>query len=212
MAEDKNPLPTVGLDITVAVFALIFALAFLGFYFDTIIGWYASFLDWIGSLGWQRLRIAGAIIFSILNAVLIGFILATLRKHNKLDKTLPDQTEVVVHMVPVEQEVAENWEDIRRLANSQNPSDWNMAIIRADGLLDDALLKLGYQGETMADKLKIVDPTKLPSLERVWSAHRLRNTIVHGPSEEHTRETMIHALRSFEQAFKELGIMKEEKI
>lgn len=212
MAEEKNQLPTIGLDITVAVIALIFALAFLGFYFDTIIDWYLSFLDWTYSLGWQRLHTAGAIIFSILNAIFIGFILMTIQKHSRLDKIFPDQTSVVVHTVPVDQEVAENWEDIRRLANSQNPSDWNMAVIRADGLLDDALLKLGYQGETMADKLKIVDPTKLPSLDRVWSAHRLRNTIVHGPSENHTRETIIHVLRSYEQAFKELGVMKEEKI
>ena len=85
-----------------------------------------------------------------------------------------------------------------------------MAVIRADGLLDSALLDRGYEGETVADRLKIVDSTKMPSLERVWSAHRLRNLIVHGPLEAHPKETIVYALRSYELALKELGMLKEK--
>src|SRR3989344_2789174 len=85
-----------------------------------------------------------------------------------------------------------------------------ISIIQADALLDDVLMHLGYEGDTMGDRLKIIDPVQLPSADRVWSAHRLRNTIVHDPMVEHTRETVINALRAYQDAFRELGVLKEE--
>ena len=63
----------------------------------------------------------------------------------------------------------------------------------------------------MAERLKIVDPGKLPSLERVWSAHRLRNLIVHGPLEAHPKETIAYALQSYELALRELGVLREKE-
>lgn len=113
--------------------------------------------------------------------------------------------------MPLDEEARSAWEEIQRLAASQNPSEWNMAIIRADGLFDEALQRLGYEGESMADRLKIIDPAKLPSLERIWSAHRLRNTIVHGALQEHTKETISYALRSYEQGLIELGVLGPQK-
>jgi hypothetical protein len=86
-----------------------------------------------------------------------------------------------------------------------------MAVIRADALLEDVLMHLGYEGATLAERLKIIDASQMPSLDRVWSAHRLRNMIVHDPLEQHTKETIIQALRSYEQALKELGMMEESK-
>ena len=116
------------------------------------------------------------------------------------------------HTVSLEEEGGRAWDGIRDLANSGNPSDWNMAVLRADALLDDILSRQGYDGITMAERLKVVDPVKLPSLDRLWSAHRLRNMIAHDPLEQHTKETIIHALRSYEVALKELGMLREEKI
>ena len=95
------------------------------------------------------------------------------------------------------------------LMNSTNPSDWNMAVLRADALLDEILIKLGYEGETMADRLKIVNSRQIPSLERVWAAHRLRNNIAHDPLEQNTREIIVYAVKAYEQALTELGMMKK---
>ena len=83
-----------------------------------------------------------------------------------------------------------------------------MAIIRADSLLDDALMHLGYDGETMGDRLKIMDPIQMPSLDRVWAAHRLRNIIVHDPMIVHTKEAVVNALRAYQDAFRELKLLK----
>ena len=74
-------------------------------------------------------------------------------------------------------------------------------------IVDDVLQDLRYEGPTLADRLRIVDPTKLPSLERIWSSHRLRNIIAHEPLEQHPRETIIEALRAYEQGFRDLGFL-----
>jgi len=47
----------------------------------------------------------------------------------------------------------------------------------------------------------------MPSLDRVWSAHRLRNAIAHDPMTEHTKEIIINALRAYQDALREMGVM-----
>ena len=82
--------------------------------------------------------------------------------------------------------------------------------IPAGATVDDLLSHLGYEGETIAERLKIVDPTQLKSIDRVWSAHRLRNAIAHEPLQQYTREMIMHALDSYQLAFQELGFLKAE--
>lgn len=54
------------------------------------------------------------------------------------------------------------------------------ALIEMDKILDHALIKTGMKGETMGERLKnannIFDRN---SYEKIWSAHKLRNSIVH---------------------------------
>lgn len=210
MADEKDPLSSTGTDITIAVIALLIVLGILGAYLASVLDLYRAFLDWIYSLGWDRIFRVLMVMFIVFDAILFAFIIFTMRRHSQLEKNLPyEKAEEEIHIVPLEDEVGGEWRSIQELGNSLHPTDWNMAIIRADGLLDIVLQRLGYEGETMADRLKIVDRSKLPSMERVWSAHRLRNTIVHGPIEDHTKETIVHALRSYEISLKELGALKE---
>lgn len=194
-------------EITVAVLAVIILLAVVGAYLTGLLDFYRRVLEWIYSQNWPAIRRVLAIIFVLLDAALIATLIYAVQKFREL-RTKAPLKKAAAHTVLPAEEVRESWEEIRRLANSQNPSDWNMAVLRADALLDDTLRHLGYEGTTLAERLKIVDPAKLRSLDSVWSAHRLRNLIAHDPIEQHSRETIIHTLRSYEQALKELEMMK----
>lgn len=207
MAEPSGSKTTSGtpVDITVAVILLLI-LVLIGSSLTGFLEEYSGFLDWIYSKNWGLLLKVAAIVFTVLDVILFAFIIFTLRRLARLQQLAP-QEEIKVHAVLPKEEVKESWEHIRELANSSSPSDWNMAVLRADALLDDILQHLNYEGTTLAERLKIVDPTKLPSLDNVWSAHRLRNAIAHDPLEQHTRESLVHALRSYEQALRELGMM-----
>lgn len=205
--DSKTKLSVITTDITVAVVILLLAVAILGVYLNQILAWYQQLLEWFYAI-LDRFIWLLFIIFGMLDIMLIGFMIFTLRRFSRLQKR-PLTAETPIHIVSPKEEVRESWEHIRDLANSSNPSDWNMAVLRADAILDDILQHLGYEGTTLAERLKIVDSSKLPSIERIWSAHRLRNMIAHDPMEQHTRETIVHALRSYEEALKELGMMEE---
>lgn len=209
MADENDKLTSTGTDVTIAVIIFLVALGVLGAYLQSALDIYRTFLEWWYSKNWGTFFTIAAIVFSILDAALIWFVIFTIRRHARLNELFPEEKSLVVHVIPLDQEVQNVWEEVQRLKDSGSPSDWNMAIIRADGLFDDVLKRLGHEGESMADRLKIIDPNKLPSLERIWSAHRLRNTIVHGPLQEHARETIIHALRSYELGLIELGALKK---
>lgn len=196
-------------DITAAIVALLLGLAIFGAFINDILNWYSGFLEVLYSGGLTKLKNWVMAIFFPLDLLLLGLVIFTLRRYNKLTRVPPQSPEPQrEEVISPKAKVKRQWEHVRELANSNSPSDWNMAILRADALLDEILQSLGYEGTSMAERLKVVDPNQLPSAERVWSAHRLRNTIVHGPTEDHARETIIHALRSYEQALKELGVVE----
>lgn len=73
----------------------------------------------------------------------------------------------------------ERWEKVVEHVRSENPSDWRLAIIEADIILDELLTKIGYQGETLGEKLKQVTKGDVKSIDQAWEAHKIRNQIAH---------------------------------
>ena len=175
-----------------------------------ITGTYVGFIQRIYSWRWGAFLRIVKYIFVFGDMLLFTWLVIAIRGFVRLNRA-PITSEVPAEIPRLEDEVKPQWEGIMQLAASAHPSDWNMAVLRADALLEDVLTHLGYDGATLAERLKIVDPTKLPSMERLWSAHRVRNMIAHDPVQEHTRETITHAIASYEQAFKELGMIQTPK-
>lgn len=197
-----------GIDPLALAVIFIIALALFGAFFSSITSKYGNALNWFYSKNWRDIYVTLRALIIVFDASLLIFVIFTVRKLLKLQRKAPEE-KAVVHIAPPKEVIREAWEGIIRLKNSENPSDWNMAVLRADALLDEALRDLGYEGETIAERLRIVDPHKLKSLEQVWSAHRLRNIIAHDPVTQHMRETTDHALKSYAEALKELGLMEE---
>lgn len=71
------------------------------------------------------------------------------------------------------------WEKIVHHLNSANQSDWRLAILECDIVLDEMLTSMSYHGETLRDKLKAVERSDFLSIDKAWEAHRVRNAIAH---------------------------------
>ncbi|MDO8510297.1 MAG: hypothetical protein Q7S15_01595 [bacterium] len=71
------------------------------------------------------------------------------------------------------------WERIQTHIASDNPSDWKLAILEADIMLDLMLDRMGYMGETIGDKLKRVERSDFNTIDNAWEAHKIRNAIAH---------------------------------
>ena len=95
------------------------------------------------------------------------------------------------------------WYDITELA--KDPKTSPMSIINADKLLDEALKCLGFSGNTMAERL-ISAKRQIKSKDQVWSAHKLRNKLVHETSKNASKSEIKIALSGYHKAFKELGV------
>lgn len=77
----------------------------------------------------------------------------------------------------------DRWMHIVQLLQSHNQNDWRQAIIEADIILEEMLEKMGYDGVTIGDKLKNVEPADFRTLNQAWEAHKTRNRIAHMGSE-----------------------------
>lgn len=96
------------------------------------------------------------------------------------------------------------WNGIEKYMQSHNPSDWRLAILEADILLYDMLEQIGFEGDTIADKLKSVDPASFNTLDDAWRAHKVRNNLAHeGASYELTYDEARKTINQFKRVFDE---------
>lgn len=75
------------------------------------------------------------------------------------------------------------WKRVLENSESQNPSDWRLAIMEADIILEELLTGLGYSGDTISSKLKKIERSDFTNLDKAWQAHKVRNVIAHEGSD-----------------------------
>jgi len=73
----------------------------------------------------------------------------------------------------------QRWEDTADMFRSGNPTNWRVAIIDADSMLEELIIEMGYQGDTFADRLKAMQRAGVPWTDAAWDVHLLRNKVAH---------------------------------
>lgn len=112
------------------------------------------------------------------------------------------QTEEIIPIEVLEQQ--NRWKHIKDLISSYNQNDWRQSIIEADIILEEMLDKMGYQGVTIGDKLKTVERSDFITLDKAWSAHKVRNQIAHdGSSFKLSRDLAEKTITEYEEVFRE---------
>lgn len=96
------------------------------------------------------------------------------------------------------------WLEIERQLKKDDQQSCQFAVIEADKLLDCALKESGVKGETMGERLKSA-ATTWTNRDSVWSAHKLRNTIVHESGIQVGYDVSRRALAGFKRALKDIG-------
>lgn len=77
----------------------------------------------------------------------------------------------------------QRWNYVITLIESPNDSDWRMAIVEADALLEESLKEKDHVGETVAELLDSARSSGYASIQNAWDAHLIRNKIAHEGSE-----------------------------
>jgi len=158
----------------------------------------SDFLDWLSGVNPKP----ASIIISILLTLGIFVVLYKLVKLKE-----KDIAEIVdfLEEEKMPENQSERWQEIKGHLDGENPIEWKMAIIEADSLLDDIMKRIGYQGENLGERLKMIEKSDLNNLNNIWEAHKVRNRLVHEPgkitlSKEEAKDTIW----KYEKALREL--------
>lgn len=90
---------------------------------------------------------------------------------------------------------------------SGSPSDWKLAIIEADIILDELLKGAGYNGSSLGERLKSITHNQLQSLDDAWEAHKVRNQVAHGGADFIlTKRLAEETIKQYRRVFYELGL------
>jgi hypothetical protein len=142
----------------------------------------------------------------ILSLVIIACIIHLYRKITAMrvaeDKLLyPKQEPAVPAINP-------QWKRILDHAESANENDWKIAIIEADIMLAEILEKMSLPGETIGDKLKMVEKSDFTTLDNAWEAHKIRNQIAHdGQGFKLTQHETLRVLALYKTVFEEFEVI-----
>jgi hypothetical protein len=100
----------------------------------------------------------------------------------------------------------ERWSKTLSYLFSQHASDWKLAIIEADSMLESLMEQLGFRGETLGDRLKTANQENFPNLTIAWEVHTIRNRIAHeGLAFEVSQHEAKRVIALYEQIFHEYG-------
>lgn len=115
----------------------------------------------------------------------------------------------IADLDPEEAEQAKDrsrWAHIQTLIESAQERDWREAIMEADIMLEDMLAERGYEGQTIAERLKKVDRDKFKTVTEAWEAHGVRNRIAHeGIAYKIDDNIAYRTIKKYEAVFKEFG-------
>lgn len=100
------------------------------------------------------------------------------------------------------------WQLLLDQAISTDPKAWRAAILEADVMLGELLLKLGYQGGVTAERLRSVPENAFVTYPNAWEAHRIRN-FVSARSSDYilTQREAFRVMKLYEQVFEEFDFI-----
>lgn len=99
---------------------------------------------------------------------------------------------------------ARRWEKIIGHLDLEKESEWRLAILEADILLDEMITNMGYHGDSLGEKLKGIEKSDFTTLDLAWEAHAIRNKIAHeGAAFSLTEREAKRVIGLYEEVFKE---------
>ncbi len=94
------------------------------------------------------------------------------------------------------------WAKVREKLKSKNESDYKVAIIEADNIIDDLIARMNYKGENMGERLDNIAPGQIENIEDLRHAHEVRNRIIHDESFVLTKEEAEKTFEYYEDFLK----------
>jgi len=148
------------------------------------------------------------ILFIIFSLISLGFIIFFLLKSSWLKYfVIYDLFEFLTYQSYKSKVITKQWKKIKKRLETDLEAEYKLALIEADSLLDEVFKKKGFEGDTLAEKLKKINIDILPNLEEIWQAHKIRNNIVHDPDYQLSFDEAKRTISIYEKALIDLEVI-----
>lgn len=150
------------------------------------------------------LKVTGIILSFVFGAFLVWIVI---KSRNRIAKKVTELKSEINPPEAGESKYDAKWKEIRQHLESLSDAEWKFAVIEADNILEDILGQMGFPGDTLGEKMKQINKNQLASINELWEAHKLRNTIVHDPDYQVRYNDARTAVGQYEKALRELGVL-----
>ncbi|HDZ54438.1 MAG TPA: hypothetical protein ENI19_03440 [Candidatus Nealsonbacteria bacterium] len=148
------------------------------------------------------------IVFGSISLFLIISIIYFIVKSNYLITVyLRDVTEVLSYKPYGTRKIVKQWNKIKSRLDLSSEAEHKLAVIEADNLLNETLERMGYDGDTVGEKLKQITSIRLPNIDQILEAHKIRNNIVYDPDYQLSLDQGQRALEIYEKTLQELQVL-----
>ena len=147
-------------------------------------------------------------VFLGISLILFVAILYLMKETGYIDEViLDDVRSFALPSRKTKKKVTKEWFRLERLMKSKDKNQLKLAIIEADKILDNILKEIGYEGDSLMERIEKLDPSLVPSVSDLKRAHRFRNKIVHESGFDFSINEAETILSIYEQAFRKLGLI-----
>lgn len=108
----------------------------------------------------------------------------------------------------MEKEANPRWHYILTLVESPNGSDWRVAILEADSMMEEVLKERGFSGTTASELLEGAKESGYLTIQDAWDAHLVRNQIAHEGSDFSLSQIEARrVIKMYQNFFEELNVI-----
>jgi len=159
------------------------------------------------SFPWRQIFYFIKDLFLILNAIILAIIVFVFFKIKNFRPKFSLVRKTKIKPLSKNILLKKQWQEIKKIGESEEPEKIYAAIIEADKLIENILKEEGIEGEHLADRLKKLDSYEIKTLNRLWEAHRFRNNLAHQEAFQPTLSEAKKALKDYEAFLKEIKVI-----
>ncbi len=147
-------------------------------------------------------------IFLGVSAILLGLIIFLLSVNSYTEYRFGERYFEMGKMKPkFNINIRNSWKEVTEQASSGDDSERRLAVIEADDITNDVFNKLGYEGDTLYDKLAILNKDIVLNIEELKEAYKKKKSIAHNPNIEVSKEEAKKIVSIYEETLRDLEIL-----
>jgi hypothetical protein len=109
--------------------------------------------------------------------------------------------------IPKKVKMQKRWEKVKARLQKGDAKQLKAAVLEADEIVNEILLKVGYAGENMGERLDGISADQLETIEELKEAHKVRNEIVRRADFELNQEQAEETVETYQKTLEILEFL-----